>query len=65
MAKAAEDWVPTYRGGRGDTVTLSVDDLVVGDIIKIESGMRVPADCILFEGTDVACDESGLTGEPL
>mmetsp|Transcript_6400 Transcript_6400/g.5706 ORF Transcript_6400/g.5706 Transcript_6400/m.5706 type:complete len:393 (+) Transcript_6400:652-1830(+) len=26
--------------------------------------MRVPADCILLEGTDVAADESGLTGEP-
>lgn len=26
--------------------------------------MGVPADCILISGTDVACDESGLTGEP-
>jgi magnesium-transporting ATPase (P-type) len=26
--------------------------------------MRIPADCVLLEGTDVAVDESGLTGEP-
>lgn len=26
--------------------------------------MRIPADCLLLEGTDIAADESGLTGEP-
>jgi magnesium-transporting ATPase (P-type) len=38
--------------------------LVVGDVIKLEQGMRIPADSILLEGTDIAADESGLTGEP-
>jgi magnesium-transporting ATPase (P-type) len=33
-------------------------DLVVGDIITIEAGMRIPADCILLEGMDIKCDES-------
>jgi Ca2+-transporting ATPase len=37
---------------------------VVGDLIKIESGMRIPADCILISGTDISCDESAMTGEP-
>ncbi len=37
---------------------------MVGDIIKIESGMKVPADCILIEGTDISTDESAMTGEP-
>jgi Ca2+-transporting ATPase len=46
------------------TRTLPIGELVVGDVIKLESGMRVPADCILLEGTDFATDESGLTGEP-
>jgi magnesium-transporting ATPase (P-type) len=26
--------------------------------------MRVPADCILINGFDIATDESSLTGEP-
>lgn len=32
--------------------------MVVGDVIVIEAGMRVPADCIMFEGLDVVVDES-------
>lgn len=46
------------------TTTISVFDLYVGDLIKIEAGMRIPADCILVSGTDVATDESAMTGEP-
>lgn len=26
--------------------------------------MRVPADCVLISGTDIACDEAAMTGEP-
>lgn len=26
--------------------------------------MRIPADCVLVQGTDVATDESSMTGEP-
>lgn len=26
--------------------------------------MKIPADCILIEGTDIATDESAMTGEP-
>jgi len=26
--------------------------------------MRIPCDCILIEGTDIATDESAMTGEP-
>ena len=35
-----------------------VTDLVVGDVIIVEAGMRVPADCVLVEGMDIVCDES-------
>jgi len=30
----------------------------VGDLIIIEAGMRVPADCLLVEGMDISCDET-------
>jgi Ca2+-transporting ATPase len=36
----------------------------VGDLIKLETGMRIPGDCIIVDGTDLAADESALTGEP-
>ena len=26
--------------------------------------MKIPADCLLLEGIDIACDESAMTGEP-
>lgn len=26
--------------------------------------MRIPCDCVLVEGTDIATDESAMTGEP-
>jgi len=46
------------------TKTIINNDLVVGDVIKIEAGMRIPADCVLIDGTDIATDESAMTGEP-
>ena len=33
-------------------------DLVVGDVILVEAGMRIPADCMLVEGMDVTVDEA-------
>lgn len=64
VAKANEDIVATFRGSHGNSITINSDDLVVGDIIKLEAGMRIPTDSILIDGLDIATDESPLTGEP-
>ena len=53
-----------FRGNEGLTSTLDISELVTGDIIKIEQGMKIPADCILLDGIDISCDESAMTGEP-
>lgn len=45
-------------------MTISTDDLVVGDIVIIETGKAVPADCVVFESNDLSCNESAMTGEP-
>jgi len=37
--------------------------ILVGDIVQLEPGDLVPADGILLEGHNVACDESSATGE--
>jgi P-type Ca2+ transporter type 2B len=43
--------------------SISDEEILVGDIMKIEYGMLVPADSILISGSDVSIDESSLTGE--
>ncbi|MDE6286393.1 MAG: haloacid dehalogenase, partial [Muribaculaceae bacterium] len=40
-------------------------DIVVGDVILLETGNEVPADATLLESTHLTVDESTLTGEPL
>ena len=39
-------------------------DIVVGDIVILETGEEVPADCELLEALQLNVDESSLTGEP-
>jgi plasma-membrane calcium-translocating P-type ATPase len=40
-------------------------DVVVGDVIIVETGDEIPADGLLFEAVDLQVDESSLTGEAL
>ena len=40
-------------------------EVVVGDVVIVETGDEVPADGQLFESTDLQVDESSLTGEPI
>jgi Ca2+-transporting ATPase len=55
---------PTARVFRdGKLVTLPADKLVRGDIIRLEAGSRVPADCKIIKLSALECDESMLTGE--
>jgi len=55
--------IAVFRGST-DSITIDSRDLVVGDLIAFEQGMKIPADCILVEGQDVCCSETELTGEP-
>lgn len=43
--------------------TINAEDLVVGDIVFLESGDKVPADIRLFEARNLQVDQSFLTGE--
>lgn len=38
-------------------------DIVVGDIVLLESGEEIPADCELLESLNLSVNESSLTGE--
>lgn len=58
-APAARVW----RDGVLQTVPST--GLVPGDIIEMEAGDMVPADCRLLSTASLRCDESALTGESL
>ena len=49
------------RGGQ--TQTIDATELVPGDIITLNTGDGVPADCRLFECLEVFANEALLTGE--
>jgi Ca2+-transporting ATPase len=42
---------------------LPIEELVPGDIILLEEGMKVPADAILLEQNDLSVNESIISGE--
>ncbi|SCU87621.1 LAFA_0E07844g1_1 [Lachancea sp. 'fantastica'] len=58
--KKTDREIVVMRGG--DEHLISIHDLLVGDVITLQTGEVVPADCILVDG-NCACDESALTGE--
>jgi P-type Ca2+ transporter type 2C len=47
----------------GAVVEVSVFDVVVGDVVWVEGGDRIPADGVLVQGHDVISNESSLTGK--
>ncbi len=51
------------RGGASRTV--DAEDLVRGDLVELDAGDVVPADCRIIEATSLEVDASSLTGESL
>jgi sodium/potassium-transporting ATPase subunit alpha len=49
----------------GSVVELTVDQLVVGDIVMLEQGDNVPADCRLVEAFAVRANTATVTGEAI
>jgi Ca2+-transporting ATPase len=49
----------------GETITVYSEELVPGDIVHVEEGMKVPADGRLIDASHVQADEAMLTGESL
>lgn len=60
-----KDLVPRYanviRDGRRHT--LRAEDLVVGDLVELRGGDRIPADIRIIEAQSFKVDNSSLTGE--
>lgn len=60
-AKKEDRQVKAIRSGK--SALISVFDIMVGDVLHLESGDAIPADGILINGHGIRCDESSLTGE--
>ncbi len=61
MAKRETVQVQVKRDGRWEWV--DEDRLVVGDMVELEAGQVVPADCRIVQSRYLEVDESSLTGE--
>ena len=55
--------VQVYRDG--NTTEIPRKEVVVGDIVVLNTGEEVPADGELLEAVSINVDESSLTGEPI
>ena len=65
MEQIAVLTAPKARALRdGSLRELPVEELVLGDVISLESGMQIPADALILEG-EIETDESLLTGESI
>lgn len=49
----------------GNPTQVPKKDVVVGDILILNTGEEIPADARLLEATQLSIDESTLTGEPM
>ncbi|CAK7274188.1 plasma membrane calcium [Sporothrix epigloea] len=59
--KKTDRYVKVVRSGR--TQELSIFEVLVGDVVHLDTGDMIPVDGILIEGHNIKCDESQATGE--
>lgn len=55
--------VTVYRGSHGNSMSIPIRELVVGDVVDVKQGDRVPADCLLLEEMNITVDESLYFGK--
>jgi P-type Ca2+ transporter type 2B len=55
--------VLAYRNDGPQPVEVDLHELMVGDLVYLRMGDKVPADCYYLSGNEVKCSESAMTGE--
>lgn len=62
FAKCEERTISVIRDGI--VKELSIYDIMVGDVIELKTGEKLPVDGALIHANSMLADESALTGEP-
>lgn len=57
QSSVKDEDIAVIRGKHGATQSINIYELVAGDVVLLETGSRIPADCLLVEGTDITVDE--------
>lgn len=65
MLNQVNDEVAVKVVRNGNITQIPRKDVVVGDIVMLETGEEVPADGILLDSISLSINESALTGEPV
>ena len=63
LSRMAAPTATVLRDGREGEIPAS--ELVLGDVVLLHTGDRVPADLRLIEAVNLQCDEAALTGESI
>jgi Ca2+-transporting ATPase len=58
VAMIQDETCKVIRGAAGTSQDKLVKDIVVGDLVTLEAGDRVPADCICLDEMDMHVDQS-------
>ena len=61
LQKMSAATTKTLRDGKVEVI--KSEDLVVGDVILLDAGDAIPADCRIFECASMKIEEAALTGE--
>lgn len=61
--RSDNDYEPVKVRRDGDVLEISKDQLVVGDVVILNSGDEIPADIKLYHAMDMRVSESAMTGE--
>jgi len=62
LQKQQDDCAVTVKRN-GEVVRCQAEDIMVGDMVLLETGARVPADGLYLKGNELRIDESSMTGE--
>ena len=65
LQESFKNMVPQYATvlREGQKLTLKAEDIVIGDVVEVKFGDRIPADIRIIEARGFKVDNSSLTGE--
>jgi Ca2+-transporting ATPase len=63
LLNKVKDDIPVKVLRNGQVAKISINDLVVGDVVQLALGDKVPADGVVFDALGLLIDQSVMTGE--